>query len=109
MSTSSKEKLRSLISILGQLDSGRKVTSSLLAQSIGVSERTIYRYLTTLQAAGYPTYYDNNKMSYRFADVFSLNGAGSTFFTSLFMILMTARGWSFYSNSIPTVFRWQLQ
>lgn len=72
MSTSSKEKLRSLISILGQLDSGKKVTPSLLAQSIGVSERTVYRYLTTLQSAGYPIYYDDHKMSYRFAAGFSL-------------------------------------
>lgn len=72
MSTSSKEKLRSLISILGQLDSGKKITPSLLAESIGVSERTVYRYLTTLQSAGYPIYYDDNKMSYRFADGYSL-------------------------------------
>ena len=66
-------KLNALIKILGQLDSGKRITASRLAESLGVSDRTIYRYMMTLQNAGYPIFFDRNKMSYCFTDGFTLN------------------------------------
>lgn len=72
MAENTSEKLHSLINILGQLDSGAKVTAAQLAKSLGLAERTIYRYMMTLQNAGYPIYFDRCKMSYRFADGFTL-------------------------------------
>lgn len=66
-------KLNSLVNILRQLDSGKKITASCLADSLGVSDRTIYRYMMTLQNSGYPIFFDREKMSYCFADGFTLN------------------------------------
>ena len=67
------DKLNSLVKILGQLDSGKRITASLLANSLGVTDRTIYRYMMTLQNAGYPIFFDREKMSYCFMDGFALN------------------------------------
>ena len=66
-------KLNSLVTILGQLDSGKKITASCLADSLHVTDRTIYRYIMTLQNAGYPIFFDREKMSYCFTDGFTLN------------------------------------
>ncbi|MEI6209621.1 MAG: PAS domain S-box protein [Desulfuromonadales bacterium] len=73
MTQKSSIKLNSLVNILGQLDSGKKITASCLADSLGVSDRTIYRYMMTLQNAGYPIFFDREKMSYCFTDGFTLN------------------------------------
>lgn len=72
MSVNPSMKLHSLLTILGQLDSGKKTTAVQLAKSMGVTERSVYRYMLTLQHAGYPIYFDRDKMSYRFADGFKL-------------------------------------
>ncbi len=72
MTTKSSIKLNSLVNILGQLDSGKKLTASCLGDSLGVSDRTIYRYMMTLQNAGYPIFFDREKMSYCFTDGFTL-------------------------------------
>ena len=75
MTTKSSIKLNSLVNILGQLDSGKKLTASCLGDSLGVSDRTIYRYMMTLQSAGYPIFFDREKMSYCFTDGFTLKQA----------------------------------
>ena len=72
MPLKSSIKLDSLVNILGQLDSGKKLTASCLGDSLGVSDRTIYRYMMTLQNAGYPIFFDREKMSYCFTDGFTL-------------------------------------
>jgi PAS domain S-box-containing protein len=65
-------KLYALMGILRQLDNETRMTAAFLAESLGVSERTVYRYMTTLQHAGYPIYFDRERKSYRFAQGFSL-------------------------------------
>jgi len=72
MPVDSSVKLDSLVKILSQLDKGTRITATFLAKTIGVTDRTIYRYMTTLQHAGYPIYFDRKKMSYRFVDGFLL-------------------------------------
>jgi PAS domain S-box-containing protein len=68
----SSDKIHCLINILSQLDCGRRVTASTLSESLNVSERSIYRYLITLQNSGYPIYFNHEEDSYRFADGYNL-------------------------------------
>jgi len=65
-------KINSLMKILRHLDNGTRLTAAFLADSLGVSERTVYRYMIALQHAGYPIYFNREEMSYRFAEGFTL-------------------------------------
>ncbi len=65
-------KFDSLITILNILDSRGQVTVTSLMNKLEVSERTIYRYLMTLQTAGFPIHYDRQKNSYVFSENYSL-------------------------------------
>jgi predicted DNA-binding transcriptional regulator YafY len=65
-------KFDSLISILKKLDQREKVTVQSLMNDLEVSERTAYRYILTLQTAGFPITYDRTKQSYIFSDNYSL-------------------------------------
>jgi predicted DNA-binding transcriptional regulator YafY len=65
-------KFESLISILKKLDQREKVTVQSLMHDIEISERTAYRYILTLETAGFPITYDRKKQSYVFSDNFSL-------------------------------------
>ena len=49
-------KIDALTAILKRLDTGERLTAELLAEDFQVGVRTIYRYLSHLQAAGYPVY-----------------------------------------------------
>ncbi len=65
-------KFDSLILILNKLDSREKVTVTSLADDLEVSERTVHRYLNTLQVAGFPIHFDRTKESYVFVEGYSL-------------------------------------
>ncbi|RJQ14720.1 MAG: WYL domain-containing transcriptional regulator [Nitrospiraceae bacterium] len=65
-------KFDSLITILNKLDRNEKVTVYSLINDIEVSERSVHRYLQTLQIAGFPIHYDREKGTYRFVEGFSL-------------------------------------
>ncbi len=65
-------KFDSLMIILNKLDSKEKVTVQTLAEDLEISERTIHRYLNTLQVAGFPIHYDRKKESYVFVEGYSL-------------------------------------
>lgn len=65
-------KFDSLITLLNILDNRGQVTVSSLMNDLEVSERTIYRYLETLQIAGFPIHYDRQKNSYVFSENYSL-------------------------------------
>lgn len=67
-----RSKLNSLMLILNQLHRHNRVIASSLADQLGVSDRTVYRYILTLQDAGYPIYFDRNEISYRFVEGYSL-------------------------------------
>ena len=72
MAPSKSAKMESLLKILRLLNSGNTLTPAQLAESLEVTERTVYRYITSLQGAGYPLYFDRQKNSYRFSDGYSL-------------------------------------
>lgn len=65
-------KIDALTAILRKLNNNERITVAALAREMGISERSIYRYLENLQAAGYPIYFDRGTKSYRFADNFQL-------------------------------------
>jgi predicted DNA-binding transcriptional regulator YafY len=58
--------------ILNKLDSKKKITVQTLAEDLEISERTVHRYLNTLQVAGFPIHYDRKKESYVFVEGYSL-------------------------------------
>jgi predicted DNA-binding transcriptional regulator YafY len=65
-------KFDSLMMILNKLDSGAKVTVDSLEEDLGVSQRTVFRYLTTIQAAGFPILFDREKGGYGFMEGYTL-------------------------------------
>jgi predicted DNA-binding transcriptional regulator YafY len=65
-------KYDSLILILNRIDSGAQVTKNMLMDELEMKERTIFRYIKTLQVAGFPIYYDRKRETYAFAEGYSL-------------------------------------
>lgn len=76
-------KFDSLMIILHKLDSGERVTIQSLIDDLEVSERTVHRYLRTLQVAGYPVYFNRGKGSYLFVDGYTLGRPNLTLEESL--------------------------
>ncbi len=58
--------------ILKKLDGREKVTVDRMKEDLGVTERTVFRYLNTLQAAGFPVVFDKEKGGYRFMEGYGL-------------------------------------
>jgi predicted DNA-binding transcriptional regulator YafY len=67
------QKFDSLMIILNKLDRKEKVTVNSLMDELEVKERTIYRYLQTLEVAGFPIHFDRQKGSYKFIDGYNLS------------------------------------
>ncbi len=72
MSYKYRNKIDALTAILRKLNNMERVTAGSLAEEMHVTERSIYRYLENLQAAGYPIYFDYDTKSYRFSENFKL-------------------------------------
>ncbi|BCS52807.1 PAS domain S-box protein [Geobacter sp. SVR] len=68
-----RNKIGALTAILRKLNYNERVTAATLARELNVAERSVYRYLENLQAAGYPIYFDHDAKSYRFAENFKLS------------------------------------
>lgn len=51
-------KFDSLITILNKLDRNEQVTIHSLMDNLEISERSVHRYLQTLQVAGFPIHFD---------------------------------------------------
>jgi predicted DNA-binding transcriptional regulator YafY len=66
------DKFDSLWMILNKLDGKEKVTARSLSEDLEVSERSVYRYITTLQVAGFPIDYDREQNSYVFSEGYTL-------------------------------------
>jgi len=66
------DKFNALWIILNKLDQKEKVTPRLLMEVLEVSERSVYRYITTLQVAGFPIDYDRGINSYVFSEGYTL-------------------------------------
>jgi len=65
-------KFDSLITILRKLDSREQLTVNSLMDELEVSQRTTYRYIQTLQIAGYPIVFDRKRNGYAFSEGYSL-------------------------------------
>lgn len=69
-------KFDSLMIILNKIDSGETVTIRSLVDEFGVGRRSIFRYINTLQVAGYPIVYDRQQERYCFSEGYSLRNLG---------------------------------
>ena len=65
-------KFDSLMMILNKLDGREKVTVDSLREDLGISERTVFRYLNTIQVAGFPVVFDKEQGGYTFMEGYSL-------------------------------------
>jgi predicted DNA-binding transcriptional regulator YafY len=65
-------KFDSLIAVLNKIDSEEKVIVQSIKGALEISERTAYRYIQTLQVAGFPIHFDRKKNSYVFTEGYSL-------------------------------------
>lgn len=72
-----QRKINVLMMILKRIEEGKKVTTDELAKELAVTERSIFRYLDTLQSAGYPIFFDRKQKTYRFVETFKLRSSGS--------------------------------
>lgn len=66
------DKFNALWIILNKLDQKEKVTAKSLMEDLEVSERSVYRYIMTLQIAGFPIDYDRGMNSYVFSEGYTL-------------------------------------
>ena len=80
-------KFDALVSILNWMEMGETVTPHFLRDQLAVSERTAFRYLQTLEGAGFPIYFDKRRGSYRFTDGYSLRKPNLTVAESLALAL----------------------
>jgi predicted DNA-binding transcriptional regulator YafY len=65
-------KFDSLMMILNRMDRSENVTVHSLMDTLEISERSVHRYLQTLQVAGFPIHFDRKKGSYCFVEGYSL-------------------------------------
>ncbi len=72
MTFNKSAKMESLLKILRLLSGGIAQSPTQLAETLEVTQRTVYRYMTALQGAGYPIYFDRQKSTYRFIEGYSL-------------------------------------
>lgn len=76
-------KFDALVSILNWMETGETVTPHFLRDHLEVSERTAFRYLQTLEGAGFPIYFDKRRGSYQFMDGYTLRKPNLTTAESL--------------------------
>jgi predicted DNA-binding transcriptional regulator YafY len=73
----SPEKIFRLVKILNLIDSGKKATPKELAEGLGVTERSLYRYIEILIQAGFPIApFDRKSERYTFIEGYSLKKLG---------------------------------
>jgi len=65
-------KFDNMISILNMLDRGKKISRESIADVLGVTTKSVERYIKTLRVAGFSISYDRTKKSYVFEEGFGL-------------------------------------
>lgn len=70
-----KGKFDRLLKIVNLLDRDKHCTVERLAQELGVTRRSVFRYLASLQEVGFPLYFDEGHRTYRFNEGFRLKKA----------------------------------
>lgn len=83
----SVERIHRLLQLIMVLQAGRARSADELADEVGVSRRTLFRYLKMLQAAGIPCYHDNAE-GYRIARGFFLPPISLTVSETLGLMLL---------------------
>ncbi|HIJ81292.1 MAG TPA: WYL domain-containing protein [Desulfuromonadales bacterium] len=61
-----------LMTILNKLDAGERITNNSIRKDLNVSERSAFRYIGSLNMAGFPVWYDRSKGSYAFVEGYKL-------------------------------------
>jgi predicted DNA-binding transcriptional regulator YafY len=69
---SMSNKFDALVSILNWIEGGQTVTPHSICEQLSITSRTTYRYLQTLEGAGFPIFFDKRRGSYRFMEGFTL-------------------------------------
>ena len=85
---SSAVRIRRLIKLIEHLQSGRVLNSKDLSQLCGVSRRTVFRDLKTLQDSGVPVLYDEQKQGYWMTTAAFLPPTDLTLAETLSLILL---------------------
>ena len=80
-------KFDALISILNWMESGQTVTPQYIQEQLGISERTSFRYMQTLEGAGFPIYFDKKKCRYCFIEGYKLLRPNLTLSEALALML----------------------
>ncbi len=70
-----KGKIDRLLKILNLLDRDENCTVEVLARELGVTRRSVFRYLASLQEMEFPVYFDEGHRTYRFSEGFKLKKA----------------------------------
>lgn len=70
-----KGKFDRLLRILNHLDREKSCKRAMLAEELGVTERSVFRYVGSLRDAGFPVLYDKDRGTYAFEDEFKLKKA----------------------------------
>lgn len=68
-------KFETMMKILNRINRGEKVTAESLADEIGVTRRSVERYIETLRKAEFPIQYDRSRGCYAFYQGYSLRRA----------------------------------
>ncbi|MCA9088966.1 MAG: transcriptional regulator [Planctomycetaceae bacterium] len=96
----SADKVRRLLDLLDRLQSGRAHNTGELADFCGVSRRTVFRDLKTLQDSGVPVLYDSQKQGYWIAAGTFLPPTDLTLSETL-SLLIVAQELGDFSRGIP--------
>lgn len=80
-------KFDAMVSILNWMETGETITPHFIQEQLEISERTAFRYMQTLEGAGFPIYFDKRKGSYCFMDGYGLRKPNLTTSESLALAL----------------------
>ncbi|RMG56877.1 MAG: WYL domain-containing transcriptional regulator [Deltaproteobacteria bacterium] len=73
-----EKKFDAILSIAVSIMNGERHTPRSLAEKLGVTERTVYRYVKALESVGVPVYFDRDRGCYAFPEGYSLKKAHLT-------------------------------
>lgn len=80
-------KFDALVTILNWMEAAQPVTPQYIQEQLEISERTSFRYMQTLEGAGFPIYFDKKKGMYRFIEGYSLRKPNLTVSETLALML----------------------
>ena len=91
MSQSNIKRLTRLLNLVSALQSGKGINADGLAETCGISRRTVFRDIESLKSAGVPIDYNNSNKQYRLDSTHYLPPTNFTLKESLALILLIER------------------